>query len=97
MIVPHNKPVALLHFRSRVLSFYLAVVVSGIFFAVDRCHVRRISIEIRSPDSKLFPMCIDPFPEAFTGSPSLIPCPAIDAHDIGCKPVAIATAKAPPW
>jgi hypothetical protein len=34
-----------------VLSFRPAVV-SGIFFAVDRCQMRRIFIEIRSPDSK---------------------------------------------
>ena len=69
--------------------------VSGIFFAVDWRHVRRISIKIRSPDSKFLPVCIDPFPEVFTGSPSLVPCLALDAHDIGRKPVAIAAAQAP--
>ena len=94
MVVPPSEPVALLHIRSRVLNFRLAVV-SGIFFAVDRCQMRRISIEIRSADSKLLPVCIDPFPEAFSGNPSLRPCRAFDAHDIGGKPVAIATAEAP--
>jgi hypothetical protein len=42
---------AFLHIRSRVLSFRLAVM-SGIFFAVDRCQMRRISIEIRSPEHR---------------------------------------------
>jgi hypothetical protein len=37
------------------LSFRSAV--SGIFLAVDRRDVRRISIEISSPDSKLLLMC----------------------------------------
>jgi hypothetical protein len=68
---------------------------SGIFFAVDRCQMRRISIEIRSPDSKFLAACIDPFPEAFGGNPSLRPCRAFDADDIGRKPVAIAAAEAP--
>src|SRR5207302_8958255 len=70
-------------------------VVSRIFFAVDRSHMRRISIEIRPSDSKLLAVCIDPFPQAFRGNPSLRPCRAFDAHDIGGKPMAIAAAKAP--
>src|SRR4051794_6749792 len=92
--VPYSEPVALLHVRSRVLSFRPAVV-GGIFLAVYRCHMRRISIEIRSPDSKLLPVCIDPFPEDFSGNPSLRRCRAFDAHGIGRKPVAIAAAEAP--
>src|SRR5260370_19951765 len=94
MIVPHSQPVALLHFRFRVLNFRPAVV-SGIFLAVDRCQMRWIFIEIRSPDSKLVPVSIDPFPQAFSGNPSLRLCRAFDAHDIGRKPVAIAAAAAP--
>src|SRR5205807_4524471 len=93
VIVPHSQSVAL-HTRSRVLSFRPALV-SGIFFAVDRCQVRRISIEIWSPDSKLLLVCIDPFPEAFSGNQSLRPCPAIDAHDIGREPVAVTAARTP--
>src|SRR5258706_10364761 len=85
---------AFLHIRSRVLSFRHAVM-SGIFFAVDRRQMHRISIEIRSPDSKLLPVCIDPFPEAFSGNPSLRPCRAFDADNIGRKPVAKAAAEAP--
>src|SRR5260370_39984309 len=86
---------AFLHIRSRVLSFRHAVV-SGIFFAVDRCQMRRIFIEIRSPDSKLLPVCIGPFPEAFTRNPSLRPCRAFDAPHNGRKPVAIPAAESPP-
>ena len=77
-----------------MLSFRPAVVI-GIFLAVDRCQMRRISIEIRPPDTKLLPVFIDPFPEHFGRSPSLVPRPASDAHDIGRKPVAIAAAEAP--
>jgi hypothetical protein len=55
--------------------------------------MRRIFIEIRSPDSKLLPVFIDPFPQAFSGNPSLRPRRAFDAHGIG-KPVAVAAAEA---
>jgi hypothetical protein len=37
----------------------------GIFFAVDRPDVRRIFIEVRSPDPKLFAVRIDPLPQVF--------------------------------
>src|SRR5207253_3079655 len=47
------------------------------------------------PDSKLLLVCIDPFPEAFSGNQSLRPCPAIDAHDIGREPVAVTAARTP--
>src|SRR3954454_16118814 len=67
VIVPRSQPGALLHLRFRVLSFRAAAV-GGIFLAVDRCQMRRISIEIRSPDSKLLAVCIDPFPEALSGN-----------------------------
>src|SRR6266702_3881617 len=49
VIVPHGDPVALLDIRFRALSFRLAAV-SGIFLAVRRCEMRRISIEIGSSD-----------------------------------------------
>src|SRR4030081_2059020 len=74
-------------------SFYSGMVIS-IFLAVDRCHVRGVSIEIRPSDSKLLPVCIDPFPEGFSGSPTLRPCRTIDAHNIRRKPVAIASTEA---
>src|SRR3977135_4350513 len=94
VIVPRSQPSALLHLRFRMLSFRPAVV-SGIFFAVDWGQMRRISIEIRPPNSKLLAVFIDPFPEAFGGNPSLRPGPAFDAHHIGRKPAAIAAAEAP--
>ena len=93
-IVAYGLPAVLLRIRSCVNSFRRTV--CRIFLAVDRCQMRRISIEIRSPDSKLLLVCIDPFPEAFGGGQPLRPCPTFDAHDIGRKPVAIAAAKAPP-
>src|SRR6516164_2537869 len=68
---------------------------SGIFLAVDRCHMPRIPIKIWSPDPKLLPVYINPFPEVFTGTISLVPCLAVDTHDIGRKPVAVAAARAP--
>jgi len=40
--------------------------VIGVFFAVDRRDMRRIFIEIRSPDPKLFAVRIDPLPQVFT-------------------------------
>src|SRR5260221_1654586 len=92
-IIPRSQPVAPLNTRFRELNFGPAV--SGIFFAVGRRHMRRISIQIRSPDSKLVAVCIDPFPQAFGESPPLRSCRAFDAHDIGGKPVAIAAAEAP--
>src|SRR5260370_32881780 len=92
-IVPHSQPFALLHIRFRVLSFRTAAA-GGIFLAVDRRQMRRISIEIRPPDSKLLAVCIDPFPQAFSGNPSLRPCRAFDAYDIGGKPRARAAAGA---
>src|ERR1700691_2784991 len=68
--------------------------VTGIFFAVDRCHMRGISIEIRPSDSELLSMCVDPIPQGFTGSQSLRPCRAFYADDIRCKPVAIPSTEA---
>ena len=49
--------------------------------------------EIRPPDPKLLAVCIDPFPQVFSGNPSLRPGPAFDAHHIGRKPAAIAAAE----
>ena len=91
-ICPRSQPGALLHRRFRVLSFRPAAA-RGIFLAVDRCHMRRISTEIRPPDSKLLAVFIDPFPELFGGNPSLRPGPALDTHHIGRKPMAIAAAE----
>jgi hypothetical protein len=92
-IVLQSEPVAWLRCRPHPSSLYSGIVIS-IFLAVDRCHVRGVSIEIRPSDSKLLPVCIDPFPEGFSGSKTLRPCRTIDAHNIRRKPVAIASTEA---
>src|SRR3954451_21051443 len=66
----------------------------GILFSVDRPDMRRVSIEIRAPDPKLVLVRIDPLPQLFTRSVSLQTGLALDAHEIGCKPVAVAAAAA---
>ena len=68
--------------------------VSGVFLTVDWRHMRRVSIEIRPPDSKFLAVIIDPFPQAFTGNASLCTCLGLYAHEVGRKPVAAATARA---
>src|SRR5882757_3025743 len=92
VICPRCQPGALLHRRFRVVSFRPAAA-RGIFLAVDRCHMRRVFIEIRPSDSKLLAVFVDPFPELFSGVPSLPPGPAFDANHIGRKPVAIAATE----
>src|SRR5579872_1001028 len=67
--------------------------VARIFLAVDRAHMRRIVVKIGAPDSKLLPVRIDPFPERFAGGLALGPRLALDAHDVGCESVAIASAR----
>src|SRR5258708_22170948 len=57
--------------------------------------MRRVPVEIWAPDSELLPMRIYPLPELFGGSPSLVASSALDTHDIGRKPMPIATAGAP--
>ena len=92
-MVLQSEPVVRLLRRPHPSSFYSGMVIS-IFLAVDRRHVRGISIEIGPSDSKLLPVCIDPFPEGFSGSETLRPCRTIDAHNIRRKPVAIASTEA---
>src|SRR5437667_7988861 len=72
----------------------VAAVVSGVLLAVDGGYVRRVPAKIWPCDSKLLCMSIDPFPKFFGGRPPLRACRAFDAHDVGRKPVAIATAEA---
>src|SRR5271166_207604 len=90
-IVARNQSATLLLFRSRVWPRRLAVM-SGIFFTVDRCHMRRVFIQIRSPDSEFLAVIIDPSPQAFTGNVSLRTCLAPYAHEIGRKPMTVAAA-----
>ena len=84
-------PDALFHVQRR--GFDPATVI-GIFLAVDRRHMRGVSIEIRPSDSKLLPVRIDPLPEGFGGGETLRPRRTVDAHNIRRKPVAVAAAEA---
>ena len=52
-------------FRDAMIVANSSAVVIGIFFAVDRCHMGWIFIKIRSPDSKLLAVHVDPFPQVF--------------------------------
>src|SRR6516164_9742539 len=67
----------------------------GIFFAIDRPNMRWILVEIRSPDPKFFFVRVDPFPQDFTPRASVRTRVALHAHEVGRKPMAIATAAAP--
>src|SRR5262249_33610818 len=80
-------------FRPRVLRFGAAAALNGIFFAVDRRNMRRISIEIRSPDAEVFAVRIDPLPQIFRCTGLLGTRRALYADDIGRQPVAIAAAE----
>ena len=64
MIVANGEQIARFGFRSRVLRIRSGAVIR-IFFAVDRCHMGWIFIEIRPPDSKLLAVHVDPFPQVF--------------------------------
>src|SRR5712691_1571455 len=92
--VVRSQPVAFVRFCFRELRLRPAALI-GIFLAVDRSNMRRISIEIRSPDPELFAVRIDPLPQYLTGTQSLRTRCALDAHEIGRKPVAIAAPAAP--
>src|SRR5712675_2121436 len=85
----HGLPMALLH-----LGGLRSAAAGCVFLAVDGAHMRWIEGEIRSSDPELLAVRIHPFPEGFGRSPALRPICAVDAHDVGCKPVAIAAAKA---
>src|SRR5262245_43362107 len=51
-----------------------------------------ILVEVRSPDTKLFLVRIDPFPQNVARGAPLCTCLALHAHEIGSKPVTITTA-----
>ena len=57
----HRRCARFFH-HSDALSRHLAVVID-IFFAVDRCQMRWVFIEIRSAYSKLLSIRVDPFPQ----------------------------------
>ena len=91
MFASSNAVVLLrLHFR---LLRYHAPALSRVFHAVERGHVRRVSIEIRTRDPKLLLMRIDPLPQLLGRGVSLRTVLAFDAHEIGRKPVAVPAAR----
>ena len=65
---------------------------SGIFRAIERRHVRRVAIEIRAPDPKLFFVRIDPLPQLLARGISLKSVVPFDAYEIGRKTAAVAAA-----
>src|SRR6516225_7664321 len=67
----------------------------GIFFAIDRPNMRWILVEIRPADPKFFFVRVDPFPQDVTPRASVGTRVALHAHEVGRKPMAIATAAAP--
>src|SRR5258708_35413319 len=93
MIVAQSQPLVPLGLRCGLFRIRLDVV-SRIFPAIDRWLVRPVPNEIGSSDTKPFFVRIDPFPQLLTGNPSLCPCLALYAHDIGRKPVTVAAAEA---
>jgi hypothetical protein len=86
--------VTILGLRSRLLR-NCASALSGIFRAIKWSHVRRVSIEIRSPDTKFLFVRINPLPQLLARDVSLKPRAALNAHEIGRKPVTVAASPAP--
>src|SRR5439155_9315746 len=71
-----------------------AAAARDVFLAVDRRDVGRIPVEIGPTDSKVLAVRVDPLPELFGGNPSLRAAGALDAHNVGREPAAIAAAEA---
>src|SRR5215211_3303143 len=101
--VARSQP-ALLCFKSRLLrilrlqSCLLHVrptAFGAVFLTVDRPHMRRVSIAIRTPDPKLLLVRINPLPQLLAPRVALHTGLALDAHEIDRKPVAVAAAAAP--
>src|SRR5258708_1495168 len=92
-VIPYGHPLHLLHLRSRVFG---TAVVRGIFLAVDRCDMRRVPAEIWAPDSELLPLRINPLPQLFGASPSLVARSPLAPPAISPNPLPIATPGAPP-
>jgi hypothetical protein len=68
----------------------------GIFPAIDRRDMRRVSIEIRTSDPKFLLVRIDPLPQLFARGVSLRTVLALNAHDVGGKRMGITPRRLPP-
>src|SRR5215471_17126415 len=96
-----NLSIGTVHFcvsacRSAALfgKFRIYPALIGVFFAIDRRNERRIFIEIGSPYPIFLAVRVDPRPQHAACNRSLGTRLTLDAHDIGCKPMAIAPAQA---
>jgi len=56
--------------------------------------MRRVAIKVRAPDPELLLARIDPFPQLFARGESRQTGLALEAHEIGRKPVAVTAAAA---
>ena len=72
-----------------------AASLGGIFLAIDGPDMRRVAIKVWARDPKLFLVRIDPFPKFYARGEAFQTRFALDTHEIGGKPVAIAAAAAP--
>jgi hypothetical protein len=63
MCLASSEQVALVEFQQCAEPIRPAVI--GIFFAINRCHMGWVFIQIRPPDAKLFAVHVNPFPQAF--------------------------------
>src|SRR5205085_6203123 len=66
----------------------------GKLFTIDRPDMRRVSIEVRAPDPKFSLARIDPLPQLDGRGEARQTGFALDADEIGRKPVAVAAAAA---
>src|SRR4029453_13824639 len=96
-LVSRSLPAGLLDLRFRdllALRFCLlrlrAAAAGDVFLAVDRRDVGRIPVEIGPTDAIFLAVRVDPLPELLGRDPSLRAAVALDAHNVGRKPAAIA-------
>ena len=79
--------------RSCLLNFLFRSMI-GVFLSVYRSDVWRVSIQIRSADTKFTAVCVDPIPKKAARHQALRGVLAIGAHDVGCKAVSVASTPA---
>src|SRR5215467_12198250 len=78
----------------RSCAFRIHAALDDIFLAVHRTNMRRIMVEIGSPNPVFLAVLVDPLPQQVSRNPSLGAGVALGAHDIGGEPVAVAAAPA---
>src|SRR5262249_29207206 len=78
---------------SQRLRLWFTVVV-GVFCTVDRRDMRRVPIQVGSPDTKFLAVLVDPFPQFFACKPPFARRLAVHAHEIDRQPVAVTAVRA---